>query len=234
MRGLVVSALALALGAGVARAQVIPRAPSGRRTTPAQSTARDSTKDSTRVKWPEPDSAMADLLRRAGYTVTRYTGDTANFAETTHALQLLAAKGRPAVVQRDSQIVVSDSGIYYSEATRRVTTSGNYRLSDPSSGQADITGVGHAVYSLAEHSAQVTNANIPVNNGEMWYLHMHVANVVADSGKGNTSTVYGTGGTLTSCSDSIPDYYFAIGTAKRTSNNWIIGAPAILKVTSGH
>lgn len=234
MKRLVVSALIVALGAGVVHAQIIPRRPAGRPAAPAQPATRDTTRDSTQVKWPAPDSVTLELLRRTGYTVTRYQGDTANFAQASHALQLLAAKDRPAIVQRDSQTVVSDSGIYYSESTRRVTTCGNYRLSDPTSGQADITGSrGCAVYSLAEHSAQVTNANIPVNNGEVWYLHMNVAKVVADSGKANQSTVYGKGGTLTSCSDTIPDYYFAIGTAKRTAKNWIIGAPAVLYVTSG-
>ena len=65
-------------------------------------------------------------------------------------LDLLAAGKRRAIVDRDSQLVVSDSGIYYTEATRHVTTGGRYVLSSPGSGQADISGVGRVDYNLAD------------------------------------------------------------------------------------
>src|SRR5262245_31690860 len=108
------------------QAQIIPRAPGPSRG--LQPVLRDST-DSTRFKWPAPDSLTQALMQRPDYTVTRYQGDTAFFNALRRSLDLLAAKKRLAVVTRDSQTIVSDSGIYYSEATQRVRMGGNYILS---------------------------------------------------------------------------------------------------------
>jgi hypothetical protein len=120
----------------------------------------------------------------AGYTITRYQGDTAFFNAQTHALDLLAANKRRAIVDRDSQIVVSDSGIYYTETDRKVVTGGKYTLSPPpSSGQADIKGVGRVDYDLADRSARITRAKLPVNNGQMWYMDVALARVILDTGK---------------------------------------------------
>ena len=103
----------------------------------------DSLKDTANaVKWPQADSATQSLLTKRGYSVTRYQGDTAYFINSNQrVLDLLAAGKRRAVVDRDSQVVVSDSGIYYTEANRHVTTGGHYVLSSPGSGQADIKGI---------------------------------------------------------------------------------------------
>ena len=103
----------------------IPRLPSVR-PGPVKPAPRDTTKDSTRFKWAAPDSVMLGLLARRGYSVTRYQSDTAFFNAQTQVIDLLAAHKHRAAVQRDSQTVVSDSGIYYTAATHHITTGGNY------------------------------------------------------------------------------------------------------------
>jgi len=189
-----VTALALPLGA-----QVIPGFPGGRSLGQLQPVKRDTSKDTTnKVHWPAPDSITARLLARPGYTITRYQGDTAFFNAQTHALDLLAANKRRAIVDRDSQIVVSDSGIYYTEADRKVVTGGKYTLSPPpSSGQADIKGVGRVDYDLADRSARITRAKLPVNNGQMWYMDVALARVILDTGKTGSPTVFARGGSAT-------------------------------------
>ncbi|HTI62243.1 MAG TPA: putative LPS assembly protein LptD, partial [Gemmatimonadaceae bacterium] len=186
------------------------------------------------VHWPKPDSIALRLLNVPGYTITRYVGETAFFNAKTHALDLLAAgKKRLAVVDRDSQVVVSDSGIYYTETTRKVTTGGHYVLTPPpNSGQADIIGLGRVDYNLARRSVRVTNARLPVNNGEMWYMDVALAEVVQDSANGKASpTVYvPKPGSLTSCNDSIPDYKFVYREAKRTAGNTLVARDVMLYI----
>jgi len=222
-----VTALALPLGA-----QIIPGFPGRPGMGQLQPVKRDTSKDTTnKVHWPTPDSITARLLARPGYTITRYQGDTAFFNAQTHALDLLAANKRRAIVDRDSQIVVSDSGIYYTETDRKVVTGGKYTLSPPpSSGQADIKGVGRVDYDLADRSARITRAKLPVNNGQMWYMDVALARVILDTGKTASPTVFARGGSATSCDDSIPDYRFEFKEAKRTGNNTLVARPAILYI----
>jgi hypothetical protein len=209
----------------------IPRLPGVRPVAPVQKQARDTLHDSTRVKWPAPDTVMQRLISKQGYSITRYMGDTAYFDANNRVLDLLAATKRPAVVDRDSQTVVSDSGIYYTEAIRHGVAGGHYVITPPpSSGQADIKGIGRVDFDMAERSVRVTSARLPVNNGEMWYLDVELAKVVQDTANGKSPTAYIRGGSLTSCDDSIPDYHFEYRDAKRASNNTIVARPAILYI----
>jgi hypothetical protein len=227
-----VAALFAVAGLSPAAAQ-IPRLPGIRVGTPTVS--RDTTKkDSLAFKWAPPDSAMQALLNIKGYSATRYQGDTAFFNAQTKAIDLLSAHKKDVGVLRDSQAVVSDSGIYYTEANRHVTTGGKYVLT-PGGGQADITSNGHSGrvdYDFGQRSALITNARLPVNNGEMWYMDVALARVIVDSTDNKKVTAYvgGRGGSMTSCDDSIPDYHFEYREAKRTGDNTIIARPAILYI----
>ncbi|HEY4129850.1 MAG TPA: putative LPS assembly protein LptD [Gemmatimonadaceae bacterium] len=229
-RWLVTLALVV-FSASAANAQIIPR-PGGIRPPSPQQQRRDTTKDSTKVvRFAPADSVAQRLLQNKAYTVTRYEGDTAFFNAQSKTLDLLAAKKRPAIVERDSNTVVSDSGIYYRE-NRPAITGGHYVLTPPaSSGQAQITGHGRVDYNFNQRSVRITNARLPVNNGEIWYMDVKVAQVVQDTANGKTTgTVYSGGGSITSCDDTIPDYHFEYGQAKRTAGNTIVAAPAVLYI----
>jgi len=235
---------ALVLGAASAWAQGVPTRGASRPTpratapTPGQradsarrdSLGRDTTAaDTTLVHWATADSAMQALLQRPGYLPTRYQSDTANFSAQAHVLTLLPATGGSAAVRRQTQTVVSDSAIYYSEQSHSVTVGGHYVLSDPSSHQADVHGFGVASYNLTERYARVTNARFAVDNGQAWYLTARTAALVGDSSSVGGMRYYARKGTLTSCSDSIPDYYFAYNEVKRNKNT-IVVAPAVMYV----
>ena len=224
-----VVAFASAAVVGSLQAQIIPRLPTSRPVQPVQPSQRDTLHDSLRVKWPAGDSITRSLLSRPGYSITRYQGDTAYFDAAHSTLDLVPGKTKRVVVDRDSQTIVSDSGIYYAEATRRVTTGGHYTLSSPGTGQADINGHGRGEYDLRGRSIRVTNVRLPVNNGVMWYMSFGLAQVNMDSVSGKPPTVYGGGGSLTSCDDSIPDYHFEFKEAKRAGNS-LVGRPAILYI----
>jgi hypothetical protein len=229
-RVLVVAGLIVGI-AGVARAQ-IPGFPGSRPSTPnPQVPRRDTVPDSTKFKFPPPDTLTARLLSKPGYIVTRYVADTAYFDAERKSIDLLAAKKRLAVVERDSQMVVSDSGIYYTQASRRVVTGGNYVLTPPaSSGQAEIRGFGLVNYNLADRSARINNAHLPVNNGDVWYLTVKRAVVQLDTVAGKESPAWIGGGTMTSCPDSVPDFTFEYDEAKRAGSNTLVARNVLMRV----
>jgi hypothetical protein len=228
------AALALLLLVGsatLAAAQIIPRLP-GARPGPPGPVRRDSTADSTRAKFLPLDSIGERLLRMEGYNPTRYSGDTAFLNAERKSLDLLAAKKLPAIVERDSTRTVSDSGIYYTQANRHVTMGGNYVITPPaSSGQSEIksTRPGRVDYDFAGRSIRVTNASLPVNNGETWYMTFKTARIDLDSADKKKQTVYLGSGDMTSCDDSIPDYTFVYKNAKKMGNT-IVAAPVLFKI----
>jgi len=230
VKHLIGGAILCCVAAGSLSAQIIPGRPPIR-TGGLQPVRPDSIRDSTKIiKWPTPDSATMSLLNKKGYSITRYQGDTAYLINSEQkVLDLLAAGKRRAIVDRDSQLVVSDSGIYYTEATRHVTTGGHYVLSSPGSGQADIVGLGRVDYNLNERSVRITHAHLPVNNGQMWYMDVALAEVLADTTNAKQSTIIVKGGSLTSCDDSIPDFRFVYREAKR-AGNFLAARPAVLYI----
>ena len=180
-----------------------------------------------------------------GYTVTRYQGDTAFFNAQTHALDLLAGRRfdnrrhdktrQEAPRRRRARFaaVVSDSGIYYTRAHAPVVTGGIYILMPPpKSGQADIARP-RTRRLQPRRSAGAHHERAAARQQRRDVVHgLALAEVVQDtSGKGKGMTVWTTGaGSMTSCDDSIPDYHFEFGEAKRTSDNTIVAAPAILYI----
>src|SRR5437773_5379381 len=158
-----------------ARAQ-IPRLP---RPTQQQPQRRDTTRRDTtaadsalaaRLRMSPPDSIMQALLRRTGYTVTRYEGDTVTFDAENERLRILAGASKRSIVQRgDSQTVVADTGVYFNQRTKVATAIGNFIMHDPGSGQADVYGRGRLAYSLNERAASITNPSFTSNvSGEHW------------------------------------------------------------------
>jgi hypothetical protein len=196
---------------------------------------RDSaTADTTRqrVRWPEPDSVMTDLLGRPGYTVTRYQADTVIFDAETRTLRLSAGSAKVAAVQRDSQLVVTDSGIVYGERSGQALVCCNNLFRDPGRSQADLTGRGLATYNLRERSATVRGGRTEVQSGENWYISWDVGKVLgADSAAGRPVMLYGLRGNLTSCDDTVhgPHYHFHFREIKRRGN-FMVARPAILYI----
>jgi hypothetical protein len=177
----------------------------------------------------EPDSTMRVLLTKLGYTQTRYQGAMARFDGEHHRLELRPAPKSLAAVKRESQLIVSDSGIFYDETARKATALGHYVAIDSGSGQADIRGFGQVEYNIASRRARALNANLP-KLADIWVLKADVAALVGDTVPGTRPTAYMRGGSLTSCEDSIPDWHLEFKEAKGTSSNTIVSGPGVLYV----
>lgn len=216
--------LASLVAAGEAQAQVRPARP-------VAPTAADTTKGrDTTAKWLPADSVMESLLKKAGYTITRYEGAVVTFNALDKAFAIAAAAANKAVVEREGQRVVTDSVIVYNDQTRSVTVSGNFEIA-PGAGQAPIAGSSTAQYNLAERSGRIANARVTVEeSGQRWFIHSEIGKTaLGDSSRGIAPRFYGLGGSLTSCEDSIPDYHFELKEIKRTEKT-LVARPAVLYI----
>ena len=212
----------------IAAAQVRP-APA-QRVAPAKF-GSDSTKGDSVPAFSPPDSAMASLLARQGYTVTRYEGEVVTFDANTKALGIAASNDRPALVERDGLRVRTDSMIVYSDARQKVDVSGRYEIV-PGAGQQPISGAGTVQYDVGARSGRLTNATVTVNDesSERWFITSKIGKTaLGDSTRRIPPRFYGLDGTLTSCDDSIPDYHFRMREIKRTEKN-LVARPAVLYI----
>ncbi|HEX6599326.1 MAG TPA: putative LPS assembly protein LptD [Gemmatimonadaceae bacterium] len=177
-----------------------------------------------------PDSVMQRLLNLPGYTVTRYKADDISVDAVTRALLFT----RNAVVQRDSQIVKSDTIAYSGSGSMvRVGTDSTGRSVFVTPGQAPIVSRGPGTYDIASGRASVRGVSTSiVQNGESIQITGEKVVKVDAAGpnKGpNTATYYLRDGTITACDDSIPDYYFKAKEIKRTGT-FVVARPAVLYI----
>ncbi len=190
---------------------------------PSDSSRRDSI-----ATWIPADETMEALLAKAGYGVTRYEGDVVTFDAATSAFAILAAATQRAQVEREGQRVDTDSLIVYRD--RHVDVSGRFRMV-AGGGQPPIAGTGTATYDLAERSGRLTNAELTMDeSGARWFVKSAIGKTaLGDSARHIPTRFYGVGGTLTSCEDSIPDYYFRMREIKRTDRT-LVARPAVMYI----
>jgi hypothetical protein len=218
-------ALVLCLPEALAGQQQPPRPPTTR-----QRITGDTLKRDTLPAFTPPDSVMAALLARTGFTVTRYEGEVVTFDANTKALGIAASNRQPAMVEREGLRVRTDSMIVYSDARQNVSVTGRYEIV-PGAGQQPIAGAGTVLYDVENRSGRLTNATVTVDEtGERWFISSKIGKTaLGDSARKIPPRFYGLAGTLTSCDDSIPDYHFRMHEIKRTEKN-LVARPAVLYI----
>ena len=91
------------------RAQRLPRpqiqAP--RRDTTRRDTTGVDSAMAAKLRLSPPDSVMQALLRKSGYTVTRYEGDRVTFDAQNDLFQILGAASKRAIVRRHGRVLQS-------------------------------------------------------------------------------------------------------------------------------
>jgi hypothetical protein len=178
------------------------------------------------VIWSEADSVMQSLLARAGYTITRYQGDTVRFDADTRALRV---EGN-AAVGRGETVLVGDTLIYNDVARTVLAIGDTVVLRDPTQQDADIVAFGRMSYDLERQRARVINVTTAVEAGERWFLSSREGLFIGDrTGAGHTVS-YGLDGSVTSCDLDEPHYHFRAREIKHVGRRWIIARPAILYI----
>jgi len=179
------------------------------------------------IKWNPIDSVMEALMKRPGYSATRYQGDQVVFNAQTRTLNL---KGKKAGVERDQTVLVGDS-ISYNDSTKIMIARGDtVILRDPQRQAADVVARGEMTYNVELHRGIVTNVSTSVVTGQTWFVRGKQAAFVSDTSRGHETTFYARNGSITSCDDSIPDYHFQAKEIKMVSKNIMVARPAVLYI----
>jgi hypothetical protein len=234
-------AVALLVGAPAILGAQVPTKPRVPPPRPTAEPARAATPDSLRqpgdsaqadsvrpplVEWAEPDSAMRELLERPGYTSTRYQGETVTFDAGNRAINLVGE----AAVGRDQTVLVGDT-VIYNDSTQIVRALGDtVVLRDPARGPDDLTSSGHIVYNIGQRRGQVSNVRTAVESGEKWFVGGERAAFRTDTAAGANAAFYARGGSVTSCSDSVPHYHFESQELKLVRNRILVSRPAVLYI----
>ncbi|MEO8880292.1 MAG: putative LPS assembly protein LptD [Gemmatimonadaceae bacterium] len=207
----------------------------GRRMQPSRNPADSARADSLHaprilVVWPDPDSTMAQLLQRTGYTITRYQSKDAQLSASRHQLKL---SGK-AAVERVQTTLVADT-ILYNDSLHLMRATAPMEdtiyLRDPSQGTADLLAQGRLEYDLRRHFGLVDRLSTSsAQNGQTWYIYGHAAAVKGDTtGKGH-SISYAEDASITSCDLPEPHYHFQSSEVKIISKTLLVARPAVLYV----
>ncbi len=232
---------ALVVGAAaISRAQTLDSTKRAPRDTVPRKVVRDTTarRDSTLrdtvhvikplVTWvSDSDSVATDLMKRPGYRATRYQGDNVIFNADSKALRI---QGKPAAVGREQTVVIGDT-VLYNDSTKFVTALGDtVVLHDPSQQTADVIARGKVTYNTALGRGTASNISTSVESGQRYYLSGKETAFVRDTSAAKRSAYYVRNGIITSCDDSVPDYYFKASEIKFVSKNLLVARPATLYV----
>ncbi|HEX6314319.1 MAG TPA: putative LPS assembly protein LptD [Gemmatimonadaceae bacterium] len=206
----------------VARADSIARLDSLRR----DSLRTDSIPRRREITWDEPDSVMAELLRREGFSVTRYQGQSVRLEAKEKEMYI---RGK-AQVARDSAVLLGDT-IVYNDSTQLVEARGDtVLLRDPSRGPDDVVGRQVLRYDIRNREGLIREVSTAMESGERWIVHAGTAAFKGDTTENGLSTFYGRRGMFTSCTDPVPHFHFASSEIKMIAKDIIVARPAILYI----
>ncbi len=196
------------------------------RRTARPGTAPDTLPERRLITWSPPDSVMAALLERSGYSVTRFQGNSLTFLAPQREMLL---RGE-AQVARDSAVLTGDT-IQFNDSTQVVEARGDTLvLRDPSRGPDDIIGLGRLRYDVATREGIAYGVSTAVESGERWLVHGQVAAFKGDTSATGSTTFYARSGSFTACQDPNPHFHFASSEIKMISKNILVARPAVMYI----
>jgi hypothetical protein len=231
----------------------VPRPPASQRDTVSRRAAGDTVAarrdtisgadTATKANLVEPDSTMRRLLALPGYNARVYQAESLTFDALSRGICLAT---RATIASGDSLLLKSES-ICSAGAGNQIrvgsdTTKGRNVIRLP--GQNPIFSTGASTYNVAQRRAVVNQVSTSLEqSGETLRIageRIVVVQPPRDSlprdstGKevpmtGSTATFYLRDGTITACTDSVPDYHFSAGEIKRTGS-FVVARPAVLYI----
>ncbi|MSR05564.1 MAG: twin-arginine translocase subunit TatC [Gemmatimonadetes bacterium] len=165
---------------------------------------------------PAPDSVIQELLKRPGFSSTRYAADSLTFHADSRQIDLT---GR-AMIEREGSTLEADS-VHFQQSNCRIDAMGEPKLF--SEGTV-LVGEGMR-YDTCERRGIVAEALTRVNQaGVGWFLRGHLT---IDSA---STRVYADRSTVTSSDLPLPDYHFGASRVKWVTNTLMVARPAVLYV----
>ncbi len=201
----------------------------GRDTTTLDSLAADSLALRELVDWVPADSVMTELMRRAGYTVTRYQGSSMRYDARQRVLLLRGDSLERAAVERgDSTLVVGDT-IRFSDSTQVADVRGDtVFLRDPTQ---NIVARGKLVYDVGSRQGLVTNLCTTVENaGQDWYVCGERAAFVGATTPDGATRFFAHNSEFTTCDLAEPHYHFSARNVKVIQDRLLVGRPAVMYI----
>jgi len=181
-----------------------------------------------KVEWAEPDSVMNELLKREGYTTTKYQGERVEVRAKDRTIKLegKAAVGRPDAVLVGDTVVYNDS---LDIVTASAKDTGEVVLQDPTGAQDDIK-ARRIAYDVNSRRGTAYNVTTSVNSGQVWVVHGDRTGFANDSSAAKKNKFYARDGWLTSCTDTTPHYHFASKEMKVIAKDVMVARPAVLYI----
>ena len=142
----------------------------------------------------QPDSVMEALRRLEGYTVTTYSGTSAEFDADSGSVVL----GGAATLTRQGQLIEADSLLTYDRESGVVCGYGNPVLS----GEGNPISSDQICYDTERRMGMALGARTEFSQGANWYVHgERVFTAQSDA-------IYSAGTEFTTCDLEIPHYHF--------------------------
>jgi Tat protein translocase TatC len=167
-------------------------------------------------KFGEPDSTIAELLKRPGYKATRYRADSATFYADDRRIRL---EGN-ALTEQQGVTLEADS-VAYQEASCVLEAAGTPHLFD----KGQILVGGAISYNTCTRRGVIQDALTNFSAGStVWFLR---GNVAADS---SARRIYASSSEITSCDLPTAHYHFSARRVKWISENSFVARPIVLYI----
>ncbi|MEO5800734.1 MAG: twin-arginine translocase subunit TatC [Gemmatimonadales bacterium] len=205
-------------GADTGRARVTPGV--GARAIDSSTAKRLGIPTKPKYKFLEPDSVMQALLKREGFAVTRFRGDSATLLPGDEGLFL----GGHAATVRDTSVLEANE-IIYSDARCELSAKGEPRMFEDPQGRGKIL-VGRTMkFDTCHERGVIGEATTTFDDaGANWFLRGNLA--VDSTGK----RLYAAHSEFTSCDLAEPHYHFQSGQVKWVSQSVLVARPAVLYI----
>ncbi|HWP36380.1 MAG TPA: twin-arginine translocase subunit TatC [Gemmatimonadales bacterium] len=166
--------------------------------------------------FPPPDSVLQALMRREGFRITRYAGDSLSLEAQSRRIDLTGS----ALVEREGSTLEADT-VRFFQADCRLEARGTPTLFDRNT---VLVGEGMG-YNTCEHRGIVEEAHTSFNqSGVEWFLRGALA---VDSA---STRLYAGSSRITSDTSRVPHWHFSAGQIKWVTNTILVARPAVLYV----
>lgn len=162
----------------------------------------------------QPDSVMEALRRLDGYTVTTYSGGSAEFDADSGSVDL----GGAATLEREGQVIEADSLLTFDRESGVVCGYGSPVLS----GEGQPINSDQICYDTERRLGMALGARTEFSQGATWFVH---GERVFTAG---SNAIYSAGAEFTTCDLDVPHYHFRAARFKMLNDEIMVARDVTL------